>query len=267
MYNLIIAGVVVYVGLVGGLYLVQRHLMYFPAGSTPKPAEAGVPEMSEVTVTTEDGLGLIAWYRPPQTPDGPVIVFFHGNAGHIGYRGGKIRPYIDAGFGVLLMSYRGYGGNPGKPTEAGLNRDGRAALEFLSNHGVPSQRAVLYGESLGSGVAVQMATERPVGGVVLEAPFTSVADVAAASFFFVPARYLVRDRFDSLGKIDAIRAPLLILHGERDSTVPVRFGRRLFAAARQPKTSHFYPRGGHNDLYDLGAGAEVVAFVRGLFPG
>ena len=267
VYQLIITGLVIYGALVGGLFLVQRQLMYFPDTRTPEPARAGVPEMREVTLTTEDGLRLMAWYRPAQTPDGPVIVFFHGNAGNIGNRGAKIRPFIVAGFGVMLLSYRGYGGNPGSPTEEGLNRDGRAALEFLSNNGVPSRRAVLYGESLGSGVAVEMATERPVGGVVLEAPFTSVADVAASQFFFVPARYLVRDRFDSLSKIDAIGAPLLILHGERDRTIPVRYGRRLFAAARQPKKSLFYPRAGHNDLFDFGAGADVVAFVRGLFPG
>ncbi|MEE8279172.1 MAG: alpha/beta hydrolase, partial [Alphaproteobacteria bacterium] len=242
MYQLIITGLVIYGALVGGLFLVQRQLMYFPDTRTPEPARAGVPEMREVALTTEDGLRLMAWYRPAQTPDGPVIVFFHGNAGNIGNRGAKIRPFIVAGFGVMLLSYRGYGGNPGSPTEEGLNRDGRAALEFLSNNGVPSRRAVLYGESLGSGVAVEMATERPVGGVVLEAPFTSVADVAASQFFFVPARYLVRDRFDSLSKIDAIGAPLLILHGERDRTIPVRYGRRLFAAARQPKKSLFYPR-------------------------
>ncbi len=267
VYQLIITGLVVYGALVVGLFLVQRQLMYFPDSRTPEPARAGVPEMREVTLTTEDGLRLMAWYRPAQTPDGPVIVFFHGNAGNIGDRGAKIRPFIDAGFGVMLVSSRGYGGNPGSPTEEGLNRDGRAAMEFLSNNGVPSRGVVLYGESLGSGVAVEMATERPVGGVVLEAPFTSVADVAASQFFFVPARYLVRDRFDSLSKIDAIGAPLLILHGERDRVISVRYGRRLFAAARQPKTSLFYPGGGHNDLYNFGAGADVVAFVRGIFPG
>ena len=235
-------------------------MMYFPDAQVPVPERAGVPEMAAVELTTVDGLDLLAWYRaPPQSA--PTVVFFHGNAGHIGHRARKVRPLLDAGFGVLLVSWRGYGGNPGSPTEQGLYHDARAALSLLADAGVPSSRVVLYGESLGTGPAVQLATERPVAAVVLEAPFTSVAEVAQRHYWFLPARHLVIDRFDSLSKITRIGAPLLIVHGEKDRVVSVEMGRALLAAAREPKEAVFVPDAGHNDLYDHGVADAVIAFV------
>ena len=238
--------------------------MYFPDGAAPDAELAGVPEMSPVRLTTDDGLTLLAWYRPATAEDRPTLVYFHGNAGHIGHRGAKVRPYLDAGFGVLLVSWRGYGGNPGSPSEAGLYHDGRAALDFLARAGVPPSRIALYGESLGAGVAVQMASERPerpVGAVLLESAYTSMADVAAHHYWYLPARYLVRDRFDSLAKIGRIGAPLFIVHGERDRIIPVAMARALFAAAAEPKEARFFPAAGHNDLYDHGAAEAVIDFL------
>ncbi len=235
--------------------------MYYPDPAAPDTELAGVPQMSPVRVDTADGLTLLAWYRPATAKDRPTLVYFHGNAGHIGHRGAKVRPYLDAGFGVLLLAWRGYGGNPGSPSEEGLYHDGRAALDFLSRAGVPPSRIALYGESLGAGIAVQMATERPVGAVVLEAPFTSTADIAAHHYWYLPARYLVRDRFDSKAKIGRIGAPLLIVHGERDRIVPVDLARALFAAAIEPKEARFEAAAGHNDLYDFGAAPTVIDFL------
>ena len=238
--------------------------MYFPDGAVPDAELAGVPEMSPVRLTTDDGLTLLAWYRPATAEDLPTLVYFHGNAGHIGHRGAKVRPYLAAGFGVLLVSWRGYGGNPGSPSEAGLYHDGRAALDFLARAGVPPSRIALYGESLGAGVAVQMASERPerpVGAVLLESAYTSMAAVAAHHYWYLPARYLVRDRFDSLAKIGRIGAPLFIVHGERDRIIPVAMARALFAAAAEPKEARFFPAAGHNDLYDHGAAEAVIDFL------
>ncbi len=253
--------VILYVLMLATLFVVQRKLIYFPDRSAPVPADHGVPEMSIVRLATEDGLELAAWYRAPAGGGGAVVVYFHGNAGHIGGRGDKVRPYLDAGYGVLLLGYRAYGGNPGKPSEQGLYSDARAALGFLAGEGVASERLVLYGESLGTGVAVRMASERRVAAVVLEAPFTSATDVGAARFPFAPVRLLARDRFDSLSRIAAVGAPVLVLHGERDTTIPVAFGRRLLAAAVEPKEGRFYPGAGHADLYDFGAAEAVIDFL------
>ncbi len=264
MTNIITVVAVVYVVFVAALYVFQRNIMYFPDSSVPSTVHSGVPEMQPVTLETEDGLKLLAWYRAAEGK--PVLVYFHGNAGNIGARGFKVRPYLDAGFGVLLVSYRGYGGNRGSPTEEGLYADGRAALDFLKARGVAPERTVLYGESLGTGIAVQLASElapeNPVAALVLEAPLTSVGDVAAHHYPFVPgARLLVKDHFDSAAKIARINAPVLIIHGERDRTIPVKFGRMLFEAAAEPKESRWLARGDHNDLYDFGAAQVVVEFL------
>ena len=254
------AAVVGYALLTGGLFLGQRRLLYLPDRTPPDLALARLHGMAPAELATDDGLSLLAWYAPARGPGKATLVYFHGNAGHIGHRAGKVRPYLDAGHGVLLVSWRGYGGNDGSPTEDGLYRDGRAAFAFLDGLGVAPETTVAYGESLGSGVAVQMARERRVGGVVLESPYTSIASLAAHHYWYLPAVWLVRDRFDSLSKIGGIDAPLLVLHGERDRVVPVGFGRALFAAAREPKTWRGLAQAGH-DLYGPDAAEAVLAFL------
>ncbi len=254
-----------YAVMVGVMFLAQRRMMYYPDTSVPVLDMAGVPDMSAVTLATADGLDLLAWHRPPARDGLPTLVYLHGNAGHIGHRGGKAKPYLDAGYGVLLVSWRGYGGNPGSPTEEGLYHDARAALDFLEAQGVAPGRIVVYGESIGSGPAVQVATEQRVGAVVLESAFTSAADVAQRHYWYLPARYLVRDRFDSLARIGRIGAPLLVVHGERDNIVPVDLGKALFAAAREPKDAAFIAEAGHNDLYSYGAAQAVLDFLKRTF--
>ena len=264
--NLAVGAVVFYGALVGGVYLIQRSLMYAPGTDTPVPEASGVPEMRPVRVTTSDGVTLTSWYRPA-AQGMPTVVFFHGNAGHIGHRGFKARTFLDAGYGLVLVGYRGYGGNPGSPTEEGFYADGRAVLELLARNGVAASRMVLYGESLGTGVAVHLALEAaragvPVGAVVLEAPFDSMAEMARYHYPYLPAYWLVKDRYESVAKIDRIGSPLFLLHGGRDQVVPSIFGRKLFQAARDPKELLVLPEADHNDLFEHGAGEKVVLFLR-----
>ena len=241
--------------------------MYFPAAEMPSPAAAGVPEMAAVTLHTDDGLALISWYGAAREAGAPTVVFFHGNAGNIAGRAYKVRPILDSGLGVLLVGYRGYGGNPGVPSEAGFFSDGRAALAFLAGQGVSAEAIVAFGESLGSGVAVNVASEQSVGAVILEAPFTSAADVGQRAYPFLPVRRLIRDRFDSLARIATISAPLLIVHGERDRVVPVELGRRLLAAASEPKEAVFLPGAGHNDTYEHGSIRVALKFLDRIYAG
>ncbi len=231
----------IYLALVGGMYTFQRSLLYVPSQATPSLEASGVPEMARVTLETEDGLGLMSWYLPA-SENRPTIVYYHGNGGHIGYRGDKVRPFLDAGHGLLLVSYRGYGGNPGSPSEDGLYADGRAAMSFLQARGVAPGRTVVYGELLGTGVAVQIALDQagagePVAAVVLEAPFTSAVDAGAHHYPWAPVRWLMRDRFDSRAKIANIGAPVMIIHGGRDRVVPFSMGEALYAEARHRKES------------------------------
>jgi uncharacterized protein len=252
--------VVAYAALVGGLFLFQRQLLYHPDRSRPELLGLEQLGVREAMLSTEDGLWLLSWYLPGR-PGRPVIAYFHGNGGHIGYRAERLLRFAREGYGVLMVEYRGYGGNPGSPSESGFYTDGRAALSFLDREGVAPDRLVLYGESLGSGVAVALAVEHEIGALILEAPPTSVAEVAQCHFRYVPAARMVTDRFDSLSRIGRVRASILVLHGERDRVVPVRFGRALLDVAPEPKEGWFAPEAGHEDLARYGSLDAVVAFI------
>jgi fermentation-respiration switch protein FrsA (DUF1100 family) len=253
------------------MYVAQRSFLYFPSTTAASPAESGVSEMRVVELEAGDGLALRSWYRPAAGGK-PTIVYFHGNAGHVGYRGLRVRPYFEAGLGVLLVEYRGYGGNPGEPTEAGLYEDGRAAMRFLAAHGVDSRTTILYGESLGCGVAVQIAAEHAeqrssVAAVIVEAPLSSATDVGAYHYPYLPVRWLLKDRFVTRAKIAKIGAPLLVVHGTEDRIVPIRFGRSVFEAAVEPKEALWIAGGGHEDLERFGLHSAVFDFLSRRVPG
>lgn len=222
----------------------------FPHHFSSSPASAGVPEMQVVTLETADGLILKAWYCPPTQPQFPTIVYFHGNAGNIGLRGPIIKPFLEEGYGVLLVTYRGYSGNPGEPNEAGLYQDGRAAIGFLQRRHVPEACIVLYGESIGTGVAVQLATEYRVGALILQSPFTSLGDVGQLHYPFFPVKWMIKDYFNSLEKAKQIHSPTLVLYGNRDDTIPTQLSIQLYEALPAPK--HLEPLAdiGHNDRFD-----------------
>lgn len=250
-----------YLLLIGVVALTQRSMIYHPGTARLRPDEAGVPEMIPVPVRATDGGIVTGWYAPARRPDRPVVVLFHGNSGTLADRAHKARVFLDAGFGVYLAGYRGFAGNAGQPSEAGLYADSEAALGWLAGQGVAAHRLALYGESLGSGIAMEMALRHPVGVVVLECPFTSVADLAPAYILPPLAQLLTRDRFDNLVKAPSLRAPLLVLHGGRDSLVPAFMGHAVLNAAGEPKEGLFIAEAGHNDLWDHGAGRRVVDFI------
>lgn len=239
----------------------QRQILYHPSDLVPRPADFGVPEMTMQRIETADAYRPLAWWAPPRDGTAPVVVWFHGNGGHLGSRAGRARLLMDAGYGVLLAGYRYNAGAGGEPSEDGLLADGRAAVEFVRARGVPLDRIVLYGESLGTGVATAMAAEYGAGGLILDMPYSSIADVAQDRYWFLPVRLLLFDTFDSQARMAKVRSPVLLLHGENDRVIPVRFGRKLFAAAPKPKEGHFIPGGNHGNLYRLGAGKLVLDFL------
>ena len=260
--NLLTITITVYLLLLGAVFLMQRSLLYPGAKATPDVTRAGVAGIEVVTTETSDGLRLSHWYVPPRDDQGPVLVVFHGNAGHHGDRLPKLIGLVRAGIGVLLAGYRGYGGNPGRPTEEDLTADARVLLDWLAKQGVGPERTVLYGESLGTGIAVKMAAERQVAAVVLESPYTTMAELAQFHYWYLPAKWLILDKWNSLAHIGRIGAPLLVVHGARDRIVPLRYGRRLFEAAPEPKEFFAMERGGHNDLYEFPeVAARVIDFL------
>ncbi len=265
--NILVIAVLVYAALLAYLYFNQRNMMYFPDTSPPNQIGPEGLETSFETaeVTTKDNLSLKGWYIPPRDKDKPVIVVFHGNAGHYGDRLDKMAGFAFNGYGLLLAGYRGYGGNPGKPSEQGLYADARAYLDWLEAKGIPGSQIVLYGESLGTGVAVQMATEREIGALVLEAPYSATSDVAQSVYFFMPVKLLMKDQYRSVDKIGQVTAPVLIVHGALDRMIPIAFGRMLFEQANEPKTFIPLASAAHNDIYDHGAQAHIHEFLDALY--
>lgn len=255
---------IAYAAVCAVLFFLQRTLMYFPDRTAFVPEEWGLRELHPVGLTTRDGLKITGWYSPATSREKQTIIFTQGNAGHVGYRNYKVRPWIERGYGVFMVGYRGFSENPGTPTEQGIYNDARAAMDFLKDKGVTGQAIVLYGESLGTGVAVQMATEYPVAGLILESPYTSTREVAEHRYPFLPVGLILKDVYDSYAKIKDVHAPLLILHGEADVVIPVQFGRKLLDAAHEPKEGVFIPGLGHNTIYDLRAREAVLRFLEKL---
>lgn len=265
LMNILIAAVVPYVLLLGYLYINQRQMMYFPDTSKPQRAEWYAQSAEIIAVETQDGLTLEGWYFAPAAPNKPIIIYFHGNGSHIGERVGKTGFLRQEGYGLLLAGYRGYGGNPGRPTEEGLYKDARAYINGLqSQHGIKTDQIVLYGESLGTAVAVQMATEHSVSSIILEAPFHSALGLAQDRYFYMPVSWLMKDQYRSDLKISDLSLPILILHGTKDEITDMRYGQALFERATMPKIFVPIVDAGHLDVYDHGAALHVLDFLRNI---
>jgi fermentation-respiration switch protein FrsA (DUF1100 family) len=246
--------------IVAVMYFAQRSLMYLPERQRTSPADAGLSDTEEVVLDTADGEKVVVWFAPPKQ-DMPLVLYFHGNAGALRHRVERFRTLIEAGFGLVALSYRGYGGSTGTPTEAGLIADARAAYGFATNHIAPELIAV-FGESLGTGVAVALAATQKVGCVVLESPFASAVEIGAQVYWYLPVRFLMKDTYRSDQRIGQVKVPLLILHGERDQVVPIASGERLFSLANEPKQFKRFVEAGHNDLDQHGALDVIRRFLR-----
>ena len=256
-----VVAICLYVGMAAVLYFRQRSMMYFPDPAHMTPAQAGLPEAAEVMLTASDGERGIAWHVPPRD-DRPVILYFHGNGGALRYRVERFRKLVRDGIGLVAVEYRGFGGNAGIPTEAGLTADGEAAYAFAAAR-YPARQIVLWGESLGTGIAVVLGAEKPVSRVILEAPFTSAAAVAAARYWYLPVRLLMKDQYRSDEAIGKITAPVLILHGVQDHTVAFAMGERMFELTNAPKHIVRFLDGDHEDLDARGALHAVGRFLAG----
>jgi len=250
-----------YIAVVALLYFGQRTIQYFPEAFRTTPVAAGLPQAEEITLDTADGEKVIVWHVPPRGEQ-PVVLYLHGNGASLRWRLDRFRALTVDGTGLVALSYRGYGGSSGSPTEEGLIRDAEAAYAFTTARYAPA-RIVLWGESLGSGVAVALAAEKPVGRVVLQSPFTSAADVGAQRYWFAPVRLLMKDQFRSDLRIGKVTAPVLVLHGDRDTVVPFAFGERLYEMITAPKKFVRFPGAGHNDLGAHGAVEAAKQFIAG----
>jgi uncharacterized protein len=242
------------------LFFVQRSFLFpIPQKMRTAPEAAGFPEAEEQFLTTADAEKIIVWHVPAKSGHA-VILYFPGNGDFLAGSASRFRDMTSDGTGLVALSYRGYAGSTGQPSERGLLLDAAAAYAFTSAR-YSADRIVVWGFSLGSGVAVALAAGQPVGKLILEAPYTSTADVAALRFRFAPVRWLMRDQFHSDQRIARVTAPLLIMHGAHDSTIPIGFGERLFSLAHEPKQFVRFPEGGHDDLDNHGAIETARDFI------
>ena len=249
------------------MFLFQRNLMYYPETAIEDPAHYGITDIQVFTLDTHDKITIEAWYRPA-AKSFPTIVYFHGNAGHIGNRIEKLIHFTNAGFGMFAISYRGYGKSKGQPSESGLYEDARAAVHYATTQlGIAPEHIILYGESLGSGVATHTAKAMadagtPAGGLVLEAGYTSVARRAQELYPFIPAYYLARDKYHSIGKIGGIGCPLLLFHGAKDTVIPIHHGRSMLDNAPEPKRGVFFDEVDHTAFDFTVLTHELTAFAK-----
>jgi uncharacterized protein len=262
MTHLFLTLLAAYVAIAALMYVLQRYMLYHPKRYIKPPEIYGLNDFGEHFTQAVDGTRLQLWYKSAANHL-PTIAYFHGNADHIGGRASIYRALADQGFGVLALSYRGYGKSEGSPTEHGLYHDARAAIEFLTKEKqVDAAHIMLFGESLGTGVAVQMANEYRVAGLILQSPYISVEDRASELYRYIPVKLLIKDKFRSIDKIRSVTAPLLILHGERDSVIPAKHGHKLYEWANQPKQAYFFPDVGHNDFDSALISEHVLTFTR-----
>ncbi|WP_458178456.1 alpha/beta hydrolase [Bradyrhizobium sp. 14AA] len=242
------------------LYVRQREMLFpIPPVGRTAPDAAGLPEAEEHVLTTSDGEKVIVWHVPAK-PGRPVVLYFPGNGDFLAGPVGRFKAMTADGTGLVALSYRGYAGSTGAPSEEGLLRDAAAAYAFTTAR-YAAERIVAWGFSLGTGVAVAIASEHAVGKLILEAPYTSTVDVAASAFRFVPVRLLMRDRFRSDERIARVTVPLLVMHGTNDLAIPTVFGERLFALGHEPKQFVRFAGGGHDNLDAFGAIETARRFI------
>lgn len=243
------------------MYLQQRNLQYFPGREGTPPELLGLSGVTQHHVPTPDGETIVLWHAEAR-PGQPTILFFHGNGGEISCRHERLAFYQQQGFGALFVSYRGYGASTGRISEQGFITDALTAYEFLVARGVEPARIAVIGESLGSGVAVQLAAQKPIGVLILEAPFTAAVDVAAEIYPWLPVRLLMKDQFISRDHIAQVNVPLLVIHGDADRVIPVEQGRALFGMANEPKELVILPGEGHGVIGTPDVLARGAAFIK-----
>jgi fermentation-respiration switch protein FrsA (DUF1100 family) len=248
LLRILVLVAICYVGILAYIGLNQRGLMYFPDGNVGELHQYNLGDMKETMLTTEDHLKIHCWYHLPSKEGLPMVIYYHGNSGHLGKRELKYKELIDMGYGLVAISWRGFGKSEGKPSEEGLYHDARAAVQFLNALGYESSDALVIGESLGSGMAVKMATENEFKGVVLITPYTSIADRAQEIYWYLPVKYLLRDNFKNLELIKSIHTPIFIVHGTEDDIIPHSHSEKLIEEANEPKRLIIYPGKGHNNL-------------------
>ena len=245
------------------LYFYQRNLLYHPNENNYSGDQISV-DIKKVKILTSDKIELIGWYHEKNIKNLKTLLFFHGNAGSLENRIHKLNHFKEMDINFLIIAWRGFSGNKGKPSEKGLYDDGQSAIDWLKNNGLDEKNLILYGESLGTGVAIHLAQNKNFAGIILETPFTSMIDAAKTFYPYIPVKLLLKDKFENQKKIKNINLPILIMHGEVDQIVPFSMGKKIYEIANEPKYSHFTKYDNHMMEYDEKLILALKSFLKSL---
>ena len=261
--ELFIGIIVVYASVLILLFIFQRSLMYHPDENNYFGDKLEV-DVEKVKIVTSDNIDLLGWFHKKDIKKFKTIVYFHGNAGKLENRIHKLNHFKDINVNFLIISWRGFSGNSGKPTEKGLYEDGKSTIDWLKNIGLSDKDIVLYGESLGTGIATHIAQNRKFAGLVLETPFTSMVDAAKNVYPYIPVGILLKDRYENEKKIKHINIPVLVMHGEKDQIIPFEMGKKIYEIANKPKYSYFTKYDNHMMEYDEKLVFALTSFIKSL---
>ena len=261
--TILIIFVIIYFFILISTYIFQRNLLYSPSENNYSGDKLDV-SITKVKVTTQDNIELLSWYHNKNTNDYKTILFLHGNAGSLENRIHKINHFKDMNINFLLVAWRGFNGNKGKPTEQGLYEDARSAVKWLKSKSILEKNIIIYGESLGTGVATEIAQNKNFAGIILESPFTSMIDVGKAKYPYLPVRFLLKDKYESNKKIKNIKSPILIMHGKVDNIVPFYMGKKIYDLANKPKYSYFSESDDHLMEYNENLLNHLKDFIKSL---
>ena len=245
------------------LYFYQRNLLYHPNENNYSGDKISV-NINKVKIRTSDNIELLGWYHEKNLKDYKTLLYLHGNAGSLENRIHKLNHFQDMNVNFLIIAWRGFSGNKGKPSEEGLYEDGISAIKWLAKKGVDEKNLILYGESLGTGVATHLAQNKNYAGLILETPFTSMVDAAKTFYPYIPVNLLLKDKFENYKKVKNINSPILVMHGEIDQIVPFSMGKKIFEIANEPKYSYFTEYDNHMMEYDENLVSALKSFVESL---
>ena len=245
------------------LYFYQRNLLYHPNENNYSGDKISV-DIEKVKIQTADNIELLGWYHKKNLKDYKTLVYFHGNAGSLENRIHKLNHFQDMNINFLIIAWRGFNGNKGKPSERGLYVDGKSAIDWLIKKGVDEKNLILYGESLGTGIATHLAQNKNYAGVILETPFTSMVDAAKNFYPYIPINLLLKDKFENFKKVKNINTPILVMHGEVDQIVPFSMGKKIYEIANNPKYSYFTKYDDHMMEYDENLVLALKSFFNSL---
>ena len=261
--QLILIIIFIYFLLLVFLYFYQRNLLYHPNENNYSGDKISV-NIRKIKISTSDNINLLGWYHEKNLQDYKTLIYFHGNAGSLENRIHKLNHFQDMNINFLIIAWRGFSGNNGKPSETGLYEDGKSAIDWIKKKGVKENNLILYGESLGTGVATHLAQNRGFGGIILETPFTSMTDAAKKFYPYIPVDLLLKDKFENYKKIKNINSPLLVMHGEVDQIVPFSMGKKIYEIANEPKYSYFTKYDDHMMEYDENLVLTLKTFIKSL---